>query len=64
MRNLFIRTITAVMHDRKGISALEYAILAAAILGAIGTAFTTIGGDLSTLLGTVKTNLTNIMTGT
>jgi Flp pilus assembly pilin Flp len=50
MRNLFSRTIVAVMYDRKGVSAMEYAILAAAILLAVGAAATTLAGDISTAL--------------
>jgi Flp pilus assembly pilin Flp len=57
MLKVHIETISAALRDRKGIAAMEYAILAAAILGGIGVALTTIGGDLSTLLAKVVTAL-------
>jgi Flp pilus assembly pilin Flp len=57
MLKVHVEMISAALRDRKGIAAMEYAILAAAILGGIGVAFTTIGGDLSTILGKVTTAL-------
>jgi len=38
-----ITMLTAVMQDRKGVSALEYAVLAAAIIAAVGAAVTALG---------------------
>ena len=51
--------LIAFLHDRKGISAMEYGILAAAIIGVVATAMTTIGGDLTSLMGKVENALTN-----
>jgi Flp pilus assembly pilin Flp len=50
MRKMFTGTIIAALHDRKGVSAMEYAILAAAILTAVGAAAITLAGDISGLL--------------
>lgn len=54
--------LIAAIHDRKGIAAMEYAILAAAVLGAIGVAFTTLGTDLSIMLGKMTAALASIVT--
>lgn len=51
--------ILAVLMDRDGISAMEYGILAAAIIGVVATAAATIGTDLGTLMNKVITDLTN-----
>ncbi len=59
MLRTYIGMLVALRHDRKGIAAMEYAILAAAILGAIGVAFSTIGTSLSTILAKVITDLSN-----
>ena len=56
MLNAHIGMVYAALRDTKGIAAMEYAILAAAVLGAIGVGFTTLGGDLSTLISTMVTN--------
>ena len=54
MLYLFREMVIAALRDRKGISALEYAILAAAILGAISVSIGGIGGDLSTIFTDIK----------
>jgi pilus assembly protein Flp/PilA len=54
--------ISAVLRDRKGISAMEYAILAAAVLTAVGAAATTLSGDLSSLYSSLSTLITSTMT--
>jgi Flp pilus assembly pilin Flp len=59
MYSLFLRTATALVRDRKGISALEYAILAAAILGAISATIGSIHTDVSTLFNNLKSTLDN-----
>jgi pilus assembly protein Flp/PilA len=43
--------------DRKGITALEYGILAAIVVGALITAATTLGGDLKTLFTNIGNKL-------
>lgn len=40
---------SAALKDRKGVSSLEYAILAFGIIGALATAMTTFGTGLSNL---------------
>lgn len=56
MKNLFNRVIG----DRRGVSALEYGLMAALIAGAMVTAVTTFGRDLSdmftALSGVITTN--------
>jgi len=49
----------AALNDRKGISALEYGILAAGIIGVVATAAATLGSDLASLLDAIGTKLTN-----
>ncbi len=57
MLQFMIYRLTAVLDDRKGISALEYGILAAAIIGAVGAAATTIGTDLPLIFAKVTAAL-------
>lgn len=45
--------LTAVMQDRKGISALEYGVLAVAVIGAVATAAGLLAGDVKTLFDNV-----------
>ena len=59
MYNVFVG-MSAMLRDRKGIAAMEYAILAAAILGAIAAGAATLGTDVSTLLTNLGTHLTGI----
>jgi Flp pilus assembly pilin Flp len=59
MLNLIMGKFVAAIHDRKGISAMEYGILAAAIIGVVGTAAATIGTDLGTLMNKVINSLVN-----
>jgi pilus assembly protein Flp/PilA len=51
--------VTNALRDRRGISAMEYGILAAAIIGVVATAATQLGSNLSTLFNDVITDLTN-----
>jgi pilus assembly protein Flp/PilA len=50
--------VVVALQDRKGITAMEYGILAAAILGAVATAATTIGTDLTALFAKIITDIT------
>jgi Flp pilus assembly pilin Flp len=59
MLDASVRGLIAVLRDRRGISAMEYGILAAAIIGVVGTAAATIGSDLGTLLNSVINSLVN-----
>ncbi len=44
--------------DRKGISALEYGVLAVGILGAVSVGAVAVGGKLTTLFGLIEGWLT------
>ena len=59
MRNWISLKFFSLLADRKGISAMEYAILAAAILGAVTTAVSTLGTDI----GALFTNLGDYIKG-
>jgi pilus assembly protein Flp/PilA len=48
-------SVMRLMTDRKGVTALEYGVIAAPIIGAIAT----IVGTLGTSLGTTFTNISN-----
>jgi Flp pilus assembly pilin Flp len=50
--------IVHLMQDRKGVTTLEYAVIAAVTVVATGTAFVAIGGDLTTVYTAVETALT------
>ena len=50
--------MSAMLRDRKAISSMEYAILAAVILGAVGAAASALGTDITNLF----TALENIVT--
>lgn len=59
MLQLLITKVSAALASKKGISALEYAILAGVLVGVISTAVTTFGSDITTLF----TNAGNKLTG-
>jgi len=44
--------------DRKGITALEYGIMAAVMVGVLGAAFSGVAGDLKTLFDQIGGKLT------
>ena len=50
----FLSTLRA---DRKGVAALEYALMAALIAVAIVTAVTTLGGKIATTFNTISTSV-------
>jgi pilus assembly protein Flp/PilA len=64
MLQLFAVSVAATLKSRKGISALEYAILAGVLVGIITTAVTTFGGDISSLFSNVGTNLKSAIPAT
>ncbi|HTW71079.1 MAG TPA: Flp family type IVb pilin [Acetobacteraceae bacterium] len=39
--------------DRRGVTALEYAVIAGILVAAIGTAFTTLGSTLKTYMASI-----------
>jgi Flp pilus assembly pilin Flp len=57
---MMIWRLTSVLRDRRGISAMEYGILAAAIIGVVATAATNLGGEISSLFAAIVTKLMNI----
>ena len=46
------RTVRGVLNDRRGISSLEYVVLAVFMLGGLGTAVALLTPQLSTFFGT------------
>ncbi len=60
---LMMSRMTDALRDRKGISAMEYGILAAAIIGVVATAATNLGTELSTLFNAVVQDLKNAVGG-
>ena len=50
----YIQIIKALVSDRRGITAMEYAVVAGAILAVALTAFTALSGKLSTTVGAVS----------
>lgn len=60
MLQLMIWRLTSVLGDRKGISAMEYGILAAAIIGVVATAATGLGTEITALFNAIVTKLTNV----
>jgi pilus assembly protein Flp/PilA len=49
--------ISALRDDKRGVTAVEYTVIAALIIVAIASAFTTLGNDISTELGTVASKV-------
>ncbi len=62
MVRMYIEMLRAALRDRKGVSAMEYAILAAAILGAVSAAVTVLGGDISSLFVALEGIITSATT--
>ena len=58
MLNEMIFRLLAVLHCRKGVSSLEYAILAVAIIGAVSAAMTTLGSDIKALFNSLENAIT------
>jgi Flp pilus assembly pilin Flp len=63
MLNYIVAELQSIHRDQKGISAMEYAILAAAIIGVVATAAGTVGTDLGSLLNAVAGELVNAAKG-
>lgn len=49
---------TRFLRDNRGVTALEYGLIAGLIAVAIAGTVTTVGGDLNTVFGTIVTKLT------
>ena len=52
-----MKTLIRFVHNEEGATAIEYGLIAALISVAAITSMTNLGGQLSTLFGTVKTKL-------
>ncbi|HTB42988.1 MAG TPA: Flp family type IVb pilin [Acetobacteraceae bacterium] len=63
MLQLVIARLTVLMGDRRGISAMEYGILAAAIIGVVSLAATNLGNEIGLLFNKVVTDLSNAVSG-
>ncbi len=57
LQNIILKAVTAVQ-SRKGVTALEYGILAAAIIGGIAAVVNTVGGDISGIFNYLAGKLT------
>lgn len=57
IQNMFV-VVTAALHDRKGVSSLEYAILAFGIISAVTAALTGFGTGLSGIFSNILKELT------
>lgn len=55
MLNFVKLRLFALMTDRKGISSMEYAVLAVGIVAAVAVAAGTLGNSVSTLFGKLAT---------
>lgn len=51
----FYCLLSRVLHDRKGVTAVEYAVIAGVLVTAVAGAFTALGTGLSTKLGDIVT---------
>ncbi len=58
--HLSIRSFRELQNDRRGVTALEYGLLAGLIAVVIIGAVTTLGGDLKNVFTNIGTNLTAI----
>jgi len=52
-----VKTWLALASDRRGVTALEYAMIAALVVGVIALGFTAFAGDLSTALTNIGTQV-------
>lgn len=57
MLNWITSLMVAVLNDRKGISAMEYAVLAGVVLTAVVAALTNFSSDLSTAFNSIGSYL-------
>lgn len=53
----YLKVLRALYGDRRGVTALEYAIIAGVLGTVLVTAFGALGGDLKTVLGAVGASL-------
>jgi pilus assembly protein Flp/PilA len=55
-----VKLVGQMRHDDRGVTALEYGLIAAVMGALVVTAFTTLGGDM----GTAFTTIGNLLTST
>lgn len=58
-----LTTVRALTGDRRGVTALEYGLIAAVMGALIVTAVTTLGGSLVTAFGDIGSELTKTASG-
>ncbi len=58
----YVKTWLELKTDTRAVTALEYGLIAALIAGVLIAALTTLGGDLSTIFGTISTGVTTANT--
>lgn len=54
---MYAPRLTALLKDRKGVSAMEYAVLAVAIVVAVGAAATALSGAFTATMNTVTAGM-------
>ena len=52
--------LKALIGDRRGISSLEYAVMAVGIVGAVATAAITLGADIATALTNIGSYISTV----
>jgi pilus assembly protein Flp/PilA len=57
MFEVLVNTLHALKQDRRGVTAIEYGLIATLIAVAIVTAVSTLGGKLTTIFNTVGTSI-------
>jgi len=57
MLNASLRNAIAALNDRKGVTALEYGVLAAGIIAVIAAIIFTLGGQLNTMFNHVSSTI-------
>jgi len=55
----YLKLLRVLYGDRRGVTALEYALIAGVLATVLVTAFTALGGDLSTALTALGTTIKN-----
>jgi Flp pilus assembly pilin Flp len=55
MRDYLLKGLCALQADRRGVTVLEYALIAALIAGVVVGVFSTLGNDIKTSIGTTTT---------
>ena len=63
MLQIVTLALKRVLQDRKGISAMEYTVLAVGIVAAVAAGATIVGGDIKTALTTIGTYMSGVSMG-